>query len=104
VVESSFDAIKLHQQGIPAVATLGANVSNKQCDLLLKYFNQVIVIGDNDEAGKMMGEKVLTKVGSRGIIIALPERFKDVGELTTEDITKLHEKVSNPITLLGETV
>jgi len=104
VVESSFDAIKLHQQGIPAVATLGANVSNKQCDLLLKYFNQVIVIGDNDEAGKMMGEKVLTKVGSRGIIITLPERFKDVGELTTEDITKLHEKISNPITLLGETV
>ena len=104
VVESSFDAIKLHQQGIPAVATLGANVSNKQCDILLKYFNQVIVIGDNDDAGKMMGEKVLTRIGSRGIIIGLPDRFKDVGELTTEDITKLHEKVSNPITLLGETV
>ena len=104
VVESSFDAIKLHQQGIPAVATLGANVSNKQCDILLKYFNQVIVIGDNDDAGKMMGEKVLTRIGSRGIIIGLPDRFKDVGDLTTEDITKLHEKVSNPITLLGETV
>ena len=51
-----------------------------------------------------MGEKVLTRIGSRGIIIGLPDRFKDVGELTTEDITKLHEKVSNPITLLGETV
>ena len=100
-MESSFDAIKLHQQGVPAVATLGANVSNKQCDLM-KYFNQVIVIGDNDEAGKMMGEKVLTQLGSRGIIIGLPDRFKDVGDLTTEDINKLHEKVSNPITLLGE--
>ena len=104
VVESSFDAIRLHQQGVPAVATLGANVSIKQCDLLRKYFNQVIVIGDNDQAGKMMGEKVLTQLGSRAIIVSLPERFKDIGELTDTDITKLHEKVSNPLTLLGETV
>lgn len=104
VVESSFDAIRLHQQGVPAVATLGANVSIKQCDLLRKYFNQVIVIGDNDEAGKMMGEKVLTQLESRAIIVSLPERFKDIGELTDTDITKLHEKVSNPLTLLGETV
>ena len=101
VVESSFDAIRLHQQGISAVATLGANVSIKQCDLLLKYFNQVVVIGDNDEAGKMMSSKVLTKVGSRGIIVTLPDRFKDIGELTTEDIEKLHIRVKDPITLLG---
>ena len=101
VVESSFDAIRLHQQGIFAVATLGANVSNKQCDLLLKYFNQVIIIGDNDEAGRMMGAKVLTKVGKRGIMVSLPDRFKDIGELTTEDIEQLHIRVKDPITLLG---
>ena len=102
VVESSFDAIRLHQEGVPAVATLGANVSNKQCDLMKKYFNQVYVIPDTDEAGKMMGEKVLTQLGSRGIIIGLPDRYKDVGDLTTEDINKLHNKIQNPLTLLGE--
>lgn len=51
VVESSFDAIRLDQVGMPAVATLGANVSNTQIDLLKKYFNNIYVIADNDEAG-----------------------------------------------------
>ena len=41
VVESSFDAIRLDQCGFPAVATLGANVSNYQIDLLKKYFNNI---------------------------------------------------------------
>jgi hypothetical protein len=31
----------------------------------------------------------------------LPDRFKDIGELTTEDIEKLHIRVKDPITLLG---
>jgi DNA primase len=35
VVESSFDAIRLDQAGLPAVATLGSNVSNTQIDLSL---------------------------------------------------------------------
>jgi hypothetical protein len=52
----------------------------------------------------MMGEKVLTQLGTRGIIIGLPDRYKDVGDLTTEDITKLHDKVQNPLTLLGEKI
>ena len=43
VVESSFDAIRLDQCKLPAVATLGANVSNTQIDLLQKYFNNIIV-------------------------------------------------------------
>jgi len=38
VVESSFDAIRLDQVGMPSVATLGANVSNNQIELLKKYF------------------------------------------------------------------
>ena len=52
----------------------------------------------------MMGEKVLTQLVSRGIIIGLPDRYKDVGDLTTEDINKLHNKIQNPLTLLGETI
>jgi len=42
VVESSFDAIRLDQVGLPAVATLGANVSSSQIELLQKYFNNII--------------------------------------------------------------
>ena len=48
VVESSFDVIRLDQVGLPAVATLGANVSYKQIDLLQKYFSDIMIIADND--------------------------------------------------------
>lgn len=97
VVESSFDAIRLDQNGIPAVATLGANVSRKQLDLLTKYFNNAIVVGDNDDAGKGMQEKVLDKLGNRATLINIPSRFKDIGDMTDDDIQKLNEKISDPL-------
>ena len=57
VVESSFDAIRLSQLNIPAVATLGASIGSNQVALLNKYANTVIIAPDGDEAGKeMMGK------------------------------------------------
>lgn len=97
VVESSFDAIRLDQNGIPAVATLGANVSKNQIELLTKNFNNVIVIGDNDDAGKGMKEKILDRLGSRATLITIPSRFKDIGDMTDEDIQKLNTKISDPL-------
>ena len=97
VVESSFDAIRLDQNGIPAVATLGANVSRNQIELLTKYFNRAIIIGDNDDAGKGMQEKVLDRLGSRATLITIPSRFKDIGDMTDDDIQKLNTKVSDPL-------
>lgn len=97
VVESSFDAIRLDQNGIPAVATLGANVSRTQTDLLTKYFNNAIIVGDNDDAGKGMQEKILSRLGNRATLINIPSRFKDIGDMTDEDISKLNTKVSDPL-------
>lgn len=89
VVESSFDAIRLDQVGFPAVATLGANVSNIQIDLLRKYFNNIFVIGDNDEAGGNMKERAVERLGSRVSIIQLDNKYKDVGEMEDEAIISL---------------
>ncbi len=89
VVESSFDAIRLDQVGFPAVATLGANVSNVQIELLQKYFNNVIVIADNDEAGGNMKTKIIEKLGSRVSVIQLDKQYKDIGDMNDEDIKKL---------------
>lgn len=97
VVESSFDAIRLDQSGIPAVATLGANVSKTQMELLTKYFNSVIVIGDNDEAGKGMQDKILDKIGFRATLISIPSRFKDVGDMTDKDILELTTRIDDPL-------
>jgi DNA primase len=97
VVESSFDAIRLDQCGIPAVATLGANIPKSQIQLLTKHFNNVIVVPDNDDAGKEMAKRVVDGVGPRATAIGLPQRFKDIGDMTDADILELTKIVNDPI-------
>jgi DNA primase len=89
VVESSFDAIRLDQGGLPAVATLGSNVSNIQIELLQKYFNDIIVIADNDEAGGNMKTKIVEKLGSRVSVIQLNKQYKDIGDMDDKSIKEL---------------
>ena len=89
VVESSFDVIRLDQVGFPAVATLGANVSNIQIELLQKYFNNIIVIADNDEAGGNMKDKIIEKLGSRVSVIKLDKKYKDIGDMDDTSIKEL---------------
>ena len=102
VVESSFDAIRLNQCGIPAVATLGANVSKIQIELLTKHFNNVIIIPDNDDAGQGMVKRIVEKMGSRATAIGIPNRFKDIGDMQDEDINILVNKISDPLlSLIG---
>ena len=97
VVESSFDAIRLSQCGFPAVATLGANVSNYQTDLLQKYFNNIIVIADNDEAGGNMKDKIVERLGSRVTVIKLDKQYKDIGDMPDEAIRNLDESFDKSI-------
>ena len=97
IVESSFDAIRLDQVGLPAVATLGANVSSIQIGLLKKYFNNIILIADNDDAGKTMGEKLIDKLGSRISVIKLDGDYKDIGDMDDETIKKIEYRFDNSI-------
>lgn len=97
VVESSFDAIRLDQCGIPAVATLGSNVSKKQVELLTKHFNTVIVIPDNDDAGADMARRITDKMGPRATAVGLPSRFKDIGDMTDADIQELAKITEDPL-------
>lgn len=89
VVESSFDAIRLDQCGMPAVATLGASVNSTQIELLQRYFNDIIVIADNDEAGNNMKDKLVEKLGPRVTVLQLEKQYKDIGDMDDESIKKL---------------
>lgn len=97
VVESSFDAIRLDQVGFPAVATLGANVSVSQIELLKKYFNNIVLIADNDEAGQIMSEKLVERLGSQITIINIDKKYKDIGDMDDESIRQLEYKFDNSI-------
>ena len=97
VVESSFDAIRLDQCGFPAVATLGANVSNVQIDLLQKYFNNIYVIADNDEAGGNMKDKIIQNLGPRVSVVQLEKQYKDIGDMKDEDIKNIESSFDKTI-------
>jgi len=97
VVESSFDAIRLDQCGFPAVATLGANVSNYQTDLLQKYFNEIYIIADNDEAGGNMKDRISERLGSRVNVIQLDKQYKDIGDMSDDAIKNLDQSFDKAI-------
>lgn len=99
VVESSFDAIRLEQVGAHAVATLGASVSGKQRELLKQYFNNVIILGDNDDAGREMSRKLINILGPTAVKAELPESVKDVSDLSDDElksfVSKFDDLVAN---------
>jgi DNA primase len=97
IVESSFDAIRLDQVGLPAVATLGANVSNAQVDLLQRYFNDIIIIADNDLAGGNMKERLIEKLGPRISVIELDKKYKDIGDMDDKSIKELDHQFDKSI-------
>lgn len=97
IVESSFDAIRLDQVGLPAVATLGSMVSSIQMDLLKKYFNNIILLADNDDAGNVMRQKLIDRLGSRISVIKLDAKYKDIGDMDDETIKKLEYRFDNSI-------
>jgi DNA primase len=97
VVESSFDAIRLDQVGMPAVATLGANVSSKQIDLLQKYFSDINIIADNDEAGGNMKEKIVERLNGNVTVVNLDEKYKDIGDMTDKEISSINKNFGDNI-------
>ena len=94
VVESSFDAIRVHQAGFPnVVATLGGHISGENLGLLNRYFNTVLIMTDADKAGRDLGSAIAYKLSNKNILWAshsygriYPEGVKDAGDMSDEDI------------------
>ena len=94
VVESNFDAIRIHQAGFPnVVATLGGFLSNEQQQLLNRYFNRITIMTDNDLAGRELGYGIANKLRMKDILWSsyeygkiYPHDAKDAGDMTDEEI------------------
>jgi DNA primase len=94
VVESSFDAIRVHQAGFPnVVATLGGHVSQDNIKLLNRYFNKIIIMTDADRAGRELGYVLSNKLRNKDLLWAsyeygkiYPHEAKDAGDMTDEEI------------------
>lgn len=94
VVESSFDAIRVHQAGFPnVVATLGGFLSKEQYAILNRYFNKITVMTDADLAGRELGLSIANKLKNKDLLWAsysygkiYPHDAKDAGDMTDEEI------------------
>ena len=94
VVESSFDAIRLHQAGYPnAVATLGGSLSYDNIENLNRYSSRIILATDNDEAGRKLGLQIATKLKNKEVLwasyehgVIYPHGAKDIGDMSEEEI------------------
>jgi len=86
LVESPLDAVRMHQAGIPTVASFGAEVSNAQIELLARHCSEVYVALDNDPPGQKAQERVLFQLRKR--TGAVPWRYtqgvKDPGEYRSD--------------------
>jgi DNA primase len=94
IVESSFDAIRVHQAGFPnVVATLGGHISSDNINLLNRYFNKVIIMTDSDLAGRELGLNISDRLKNKDILWSsytygkiYPHDAKDAGDMTDEEI------------------
>jgi DNA primase len=94
VVESNFDAIRIHQAGFPnVVAVLGGVLSTEQHKLLNRYFNKITVMTDSDLAGRELGLSIANRLKNKDLLWAsyeygkiYPHDAKDAGDMTDEEI------------------
>ena len=94
VVESSFDAIRVHQSGFPnVVATLGGFLSKEQQSLLNRHFNRITIMTDADLAGRELGFSIANKLRMKDLLWSsyqygkiYPHDAKDAGDMTDEEI------------------
>jgi hypothetical protein len=93
VLESPMDVIRCHQLGIPAVSSYGSGITKEQMEIVFKYFPEVYVVPDRDDAGRKMALIMMRKGAT---LIPVPEGYNDIGNLTDEGIVKLLDR-SNPL-------
>jgi len=94
IVESAFDAIRLHQAGFPnVVATLGGHISKENISSLNRYFNKIFIMTDSDEAGRKLGFNIADRLRNKEVLWAsyeygkiYPHGAKDAGDMSDNEI------------------
>lgn len=114
IVESSMDAMRVHQAGFPCVvATNGSIFSENHIQTIGKYWNDIVIMTDFDDIndhkdpfckkcektceghnpGRVLGEKMVKALANKRISwasydygIIYPNQAKDAGDMTIEEI------------------
>lgn len=104
MVEGYMDVLSLHQAGFDnAVASLGTALTPEQAMLIKRYYNDIVLIYDSDNAGTnaaRRGIPILEQAGLRVKVLRIPGA-KDPDEYlkknSAEDFQKLIDDAMDPI-------
>jgi 5S rRNA maturation endonuclease (ribonuclease M5) len=89
LVEGPGDAFKAIEAGLTVVALLGNELTEEQANKLVALGKEVIITLDNDEAGRRQTWVVYQCLRERGLRTRIwhpPEKYKDVGEMSVEEV------------------
>jgi len=93
VVEGLFDCLKVHQAGYGnVVALMGASLSDRQSELLEKYFRELVVMLDGDEAGRRASRVLAMRWPAAHTAWVPAGRQPD--QLSSEDIKRIVRSAS----------
>ena len=98
ICEGEFDAMCVKQAGYKNATSIPFGTNNmdwiEECWEFIEKFDEVIIWADNDEAGKKMVDKAVTRIG-RGKTKIVKSQFKDANEvlyrLGEEEVVKAIE-------------
>lgn len=97
LVEGIFDAVSLHNVGVPAIALLANDPDQKTLTWLRTLPQKRIVICDNDQSEskekKNLAGNKLAKAGH--VAYTVPQPYKDLNEMPQEEVSKFIEGILN---------
>jgi DNA primase len=83
IVEGLFDAVRAHQEGYKAVATLGGSIKRKQLRIIGEYGTNVVLCPDKDREGLRIAKRNIELLEEYGFSVSLtkpPGAAKDLAE------------------------
>jgi DNA primase len=88
IVEGQFDCITSYDKGLTNVVAAGtSNMTFEQFALITRYTNNIVLLFDNDDAGKTGSDKIIKLYSKYANIkrAELPKGFKDIDEYLSEN-------------------
>lgn len=108
ICEGIFNALSFIECNFNGLMNFGvASISNKIKVLLLKGVKNVVLCGDNDDAGRNFNKecyKILRKYGFNVLYFKFPYEFKDINKFDINDLLKAYgsEKFKDYVVMILE--
>lgn len=97
LVEGYFDAYRLYENGLKNVAAIcGTSISDYQVALALRYCDNIVIMMDSDEPGKIATKSIsdkIEKLGGRSLKIHLPLGYDPDDFACKHDMSFLDEHI-----------